>query len=157
MAEPCGLVDLVLLPQYGAVRLVLIEAKASLAPDAASKVVGQLLMYYGGALMLGSDGLQRLREFATRYPERATGRSKVSPKALTCGLTPPQEAWNAMYSGTRLKPDQVQLFIGLDGEPHRALEPTLRALRRHGLNIGYCLVRNGAIDRVITAAAFSEE
>ena len=49
-AETCGRVDVMLLPTSGPTRLVLVEAKVTKAPDAASKVVGQLLMYYGGAL-----------------------------------------------------------------------------------------------------------
>lgn len=145
VAEPCGLIDLVLLPATGPTRLVLIEAKASSSRDSASKVVGQLLMYYGGALMLGSDGLQFLREFATQYAEKATGKTKVSAKALTGGLTPPSKAWEAMYNGARVAPDEIQLFIGLDGEPHRAFEHTLQALSRHGLKVGYCIVKNGKL------------
>lgn len=156
IAEPCGLIDLVLLPRTGPIRLVLIEAKASHARDAASKVMGQLLMYYGGALMLGSDGLDRLRDFASQHEEIAKGKTKISPKALTGGLTPPTKAWKAMSGGTLLKPDEIQLFIALDGEPHRAFAPTLRALSQHGLRIGYCIVRNGAIDFVTSRVAPQE-
>jgi len=152
VAEPCGLIDLILLPESGPIRLVLIEAKARSSPDSASKVVGQLLMYYAGALMLGSNGLEILRDFATQYPEKAMATTKVSPKALTGGVTPPSKAWEAMYSGTRLTPSEIQLFIGLDGDPHRAFEPTLRALRQHGLNVGYCIVRDGTISVVPSTA-----
>jgi len=153
VAEPCGLIDLVLLPPTGPVRLVLIEAKASSSPDSASKVVGQLLMYYGGALMLGSTGLRILPEFAKQHPEKATGTTKVSPKALTGGQTPPTKAWEKMYSGDQLAPHEIKLFIGLDGEPHRAFEPTLKALSRHGLNIGYCIVESGKISVVQSTVA----
>jgi len=51
-----GRVDVMLLPKKGAVRLVLVEAKLRNSRDSASKVIGQLLMYYGGALRLGSKG-----------------------------------------------------------------------------------------------------
>ena len=45
VAQRSGAVDIVLLPQNSPFRLVLGEAKAASAPDAGSKVVGQLLMY----------------------------------------------------------------------------------------------------------------
>jgi hypothetical protein len=58
-----GLADIVLLPKDPD-HLVLVEAKAATAHDAACKVVGQLLMYYYGALRLGSEGLVVMRKFA---------------------------------------------------------------------------------------------
>jgi len=148
VAEPCGSVDLILLPPEGPTRLVLVEAKASSAPDAAVKVIGQLLMYYAGALMLGSDGLDFLQRYAESDAERAGSTTKISPKALTGGLSPGRAAWDAMYGGTPMTPEQIQLFVALDGEPHRAFVPTLRALsRHHGLAIGYCVVKGGAVVR----------
>ncbi len=45
VAPHCGRVDVMLLPISGPPRLVLVEAKRSEATDAASKVIGQLLMY----------------------------------------------------------------------------------------------------------------
>lgn len=148
IAEPCGLVDLVLLPTTGTKRLVLIEAKAITAYDSASKVVGQLLMYYGGALMLGSHGIESLRKFAEHHRAKATATTKISPRALTGGLTPPRTAWDKLYRGNPIKPDEIQLFIALNGEPRRAFKPTLRALSHHGLDIGYCVVRRGKIELV---------
>lgn len=146
VAEPCGLVDVILLPREGPTQLVLVEAKASAAPDAAAKVVGQLLMYYAGALMLGCDGIIRMRQFAEQQPERARSTTKISPKALTGGLSPGGKSWAAMYGGTKVRPDQVMLFVALDGEPHRAFAPTLRTLSlHHGLNIGDCVVRGGVL------------
>jgi hypothetical protein len=115
IAEPCGLVDLVLLPTTGPKRLVLIEVKAITAQDSASKVVGQLLMYYGGALMLKSDGIESLRRFAEQHRVRATSTTKISPKALTGGLTPPRRAWDKLYRGNPIKPEEIQLFIALNG------------------------------------------
>jgi len=128
---------------------VLIEAKASLAQDAASKVVGQLLMYYAGALMLGSAGVHALQDFAIKHPERAQSTSWISPKMLSDGISPPAKAFEALYQGRRLTPSEVYLFVALDGEAHRALEPTLLALREHHhLHIGLVLVRGGQIERV---------
>ena len=146
IAQPCGLVDLVLLPEAGPTRLVLVEAKSSRAPDAAAKVIGQLLMYYAGALMLGANGLAMLRAFAHDNPDRARGTTKISPKALTGGLSPGNRAWSAMYSGDKLRPEEIALFVALDGEPHRALVPTLAVLKRyHNLPVGYCIVRDGHV------------
>jgi hypothetical protein len=146
---PTGRVDVVLLPRTGSVRLVLVEAKAAVAQDAASKVVGQLLMYYAGALMLGSEGVRALQEFAVKYPEQAQSTSWISPKMLSGGVSPPPKAFEALYQGRRLTPKEVHLFVALDGEAHRALEPTLLALREHhGLHIGFVLVRGGKIERV---------
>jgi hypothetical protein len=139
----------VLLPLHGPVRLVLVEAKTAAAQDAASKVVGQLLMYYAGALMLGSAGIRALREFAIKYPERARGTSWVSPKMLSGGVSPPQKAFEVLYKGRRLTPQQVHLFVALDGDAHRGFEPTLQTLREHhGLPIGFVLVRGGKIEKV---------
>lgn len=153
IAEPCGLIDLVLLPVTGRKRVVLIEAKASNAPDSASKVVGQLLMYYGGALRLGSDGVEILRNFAEQHRVKAIATTKISPKAFTGGLTPAKKAWDKMYKGTPIAPEEIQLFIALNGDPHRAFEPTLKALSCHGLDIGYCIVRRGKIDFVMPPVA----
>jgi hypothetical protein len=155
VAEPCGLIDLILLPVTGRKRVVLIEAKASNAPDSASKVVGQLLMYYGGALMLGSDGIEILRTFAEQHREKAIATTKISPKALTGGLTPAKQAWDKMYRGTPIKPEEIQLFIALNGDPHRAFEHTLKALRCHGLDIGYCIVRRSRVEVVMPPVARS--
>jgi hypothetical protein len=55
---PSGAVDVVLLPNRGQIKLVLVETKVSSAADANSKVIGQLLMYYTGALTLVSRGVR---------------------------------------------------------------------------------------------------
>lgn len=149
VSMPTGRVDVILLPVDGPVEIVLVEAKAATAPDAASKVVGQLLMYYAGALMLGSAGVRALRRFAVDHPERARSTAWVSPKMLTGGVSPPSDAFAALYRGRRLTPAQVHLFVALDGNAHRALEPTLDVLRQyHGLRIGSVLVRDGGIEKV---------
>lgn len=143
---PTGLVELMLLPKDGPERLVLIEAKAADATDAASKVVGQLLMYYSGALMLGSDGLKALRRFAADQAELAQSTTRISPRMLTGGISPPYKAFEALYRGRRLTPSEVRLFIALDGDAHLALDQTLDVLREHhGLQIGFVTVRNGEV------------
>ncbi len=154
VAEPCGAVDLMLLPLSGATRLVLVEAKSSKARDAGAKVVGQLLMYYAGSLMLGTEGLRMLQEYARDFPERARSSTKISPKALTRGLSPQGKAWPALYAGTPLRPADLQLFVAFDGEPHRAFTPVLSTLsQNHGLRLGYCVVQSGRIKRVELSAA----
>jgi hypothetical protein len=149
VSMPTGRVDIVLLPRDGPVHLVLIEAKAAVAQDAASKVIGQLLMYYAGALMLGSEGLRSFKEFAINHSDKAKSTSWISPKMLSGGISPPSKAFEALYQGRRLTPAQVHLFVALDGEAHRALEPILRILHEHHqLHIGLVLVRDGQIERV---------
>jgi len=56
MGRGYGVVDVALLPLKGPHRLVLIEAKQSVTQDVTSKVIGQLLMYYAGALCVGARG-----------------------------------------------------------------------------------------------------
>jgi hypothetical protein len=144
-----GVVDLGLFPQNGPVRLVLVEAKAFDAHDAASKCVGQLMMYYAGALMLGSDGLDALHSYARGDSDRAHSESRTSLRMLAKTKSNP-EAWEVMSGGQPVTPNQVRLFLALDGEPRQALEPILECLRdRHLLHIGLVLVRDGVIVRVV--------
>jgi hypothetical protein len=153
VAERCGTVDLMLLPRSGPVRLVLVEAKATRAPDAASKVVGQLLMYYAGALMLGARGLQMLESLAVRHADYARSLNRVTPKRLTGGLSPPTRAWQELYTGTKLRPDELRLFVAFDGQPHEAFAATLATLwEHHRVPLGYCVVAHGAVASVMTPA-----
>ena len=57
MGPDYGVADLVFLPQGGKHKLVIVEAKQASSADAKIKVVGQLLMYYAGALELGLAGM----------------------------------------------------------------------------------------------------
>lgn len=77
VALTCGRVDVGLLPSKGPKKLVLVEAKSFNAPDAASKVVGQLLMYYAGALTLGSKGVACLFAFAQDESARDTSKKSL--------------------------------------------------------------------------------
>ncbi len=147
IALPSGAVDVVLLPKSGPIKLVLVEAKVSSAADAGSKVIGQLLMYYAGALMLGAEGLQRLKTFAEKSPDVARQTARISPKKLTDGMySSPEDAWEALYQGKKLEPEEIRLFIALNGKPHRALEPTLAALKQHHrIAIELIFVMNGKV------------
>lgn len=143
-----GRLDVGLLPLDGSVQLVLVEAKAAAAPDAASKVIGQLLMYYAGALLLGTEGVAAIREFISRFPEEARSNSKKSQVRLG-GASPSAKGWEALTRGARLRPDQLRMFVALDSDPHHALEPLQSTLfKHHGLAIGLVVVRDGRIEKV---------
>ncbi len=145
VSPPAGRVDVMLLPVTGPYRLVLVEAKRCAAPDAASKVSGQLLMYYAGALSLGANGLRLLRRFASN-PSAARTYEPKSAKQLTSGVSPPAAAWAQLQAGEPLAPSDIALFIALDGPPPAALQGVLSVLAaHHGLRIGLVVVREGAI------------
>jgi hypothetical protein len=132
-----GRVDVMLLPRDGPKKLVLVEAKHSEARDAISKVIGQLVMYYAGALRIGQVGLECYRRYAVEYRERALSSTWISPKALTGGMSPPEKAWEHIRSGRRIQPNEVALFVGLTAPPHDALLEAVEVLKeRHSLLIG---------------------
>jgi hypothetical protein len=152
IGQPSGLVDIVLLPRVGPVDLVLVEAKAVTSSDATSKVIGQLLMYYAGALSFGQNGLALLRRFAEKHADEAQGHKKISPKRLTGGLTPATSAWKVLQDGPPLSPERIQLWVAFDQKPHDAFIDVVRVLReRHALHIGYCVVQNCRVSRVVGA------
>lgn len=126
-----GIVDVALFPLRGRHRIVLIEVKQGTAQDATSKVVGQLLMYYAGALELGLRGIRHMREFAVMHPRKARGVSQKSLKTLSGGISPPDEAWRELRKGRKLKPSQIRLLVGLDDEPSAGLKGALTRLARH--------------------------
>ena len=141
-----GRLDLGLLPIDGSRELVLIEAKAASSADAAAKVIGQLLMYYAGALQLGAQGLACLRAYASAERTEACSTLKKSVLRFSGGIVPKAAAWSHVQGGQPLRPEQVALFLALDAEPPRALRPTLAVLQRqHGLQIGLIIVQNGQI------------
>jgi len=153
IADTSGAVDVVLLPQTGSFKLVLVEAKAASAQDAGSKVVGQLLMYYAGALKLGLDGICALAKFAGASPTVAHSIPRISPQKVMGGLGSNEQCFEALTMGGRLTPKDLALFIALDNEPRHTLVPTLKILRElHGLHIGLVLVRGGSIDLILPAA-----
>lgn len=154
LADTSGAVDVVLLPPPdSSFKLVLVEAKAASAQDAGSKVVGQLLMYYAGALKLGLDGICALEKFARASPSVAHSIPRISPQKVMGGLGSNAQCFEALKMGDRLTPKDIALFIALDNEPRHTLVPTLNILRGlHGLHIGLVLVRGGSIDLVLPAA-----
>jgi hypothetical protein len=132
-----GIVDVMLLPLRGPHRVVLIEAKRSISPDVSSKVIGQLLLYYAGALQFGSIGIRHMKNFATNHTERARNTKPKLLKTLSGGITPPDAAWMEMQKGRKLQPHQVGLYIALDALPGKGLKSTLSLLEsQHGLRIG---------------------
>ena len=146
-----GCPDVVMLPRSGPHRIVLIEAKAAKAKDAASQVVGQLLMYYGGALTLGSIGLEHYLEYAARNPDQAKDHRRTSVAALAGKLYRKGAGDGPLIQGKPLDPGEIGLFIAMDQQPHPSLMPTLAALRLHnGIQIGVLVVSEGKITSVET-------
>ena len=148
LAKESGAVDVLLIPQGGPIRLALIETKVALAPDAACKVVGQLLMYYAGALELGSQGIETLRNFAGHCADIAHHTKRISPQKVVRNVDgihcTNDQAMELLRYGKSVTPEEIALFIALDGKPHHVLQPLLGNLRElHGLNIGLVVVRNG--------------
>lgn len=138
-----GLVDVMLLPRSGQVKLALVEAKHATAPDASSKVIGQLLMYYAGALDIGAAGLERLRSYAVSNREKALSSTWISPKEITGGVSPAPAAWKVIEAGGKLRPEEIGLFIALNNPPHEALRIAIDKLyQHHGLLIKIVIVQN---------------
>src|SRR5439155_11738381 len=104
-------VDVVLIPQDGPIRLVLVETKAARAANAACKVIGQLLMYYAGALTFGLDGINVLREFARNFQNVALTIPRKSPQKVLHNvkgvLYPNSRCLELLTNGTSLNPNEV--------------------------------------------------
>ena len=128
-----GVVDLVLIPSEGPRRLVLVEVKGGNNVEGHAKVIGQLLLYFTGALKIGTNGLDLMRDFARARSEVALRESMTSLKMLSGGVMPPDAAWAALRAGERIAPDQIHLCIGLDREPSSQLQETVALVRGHGL------------------------
>ena len=143
--ENCGTVDIMLLPTDTSLhKLVLVEAKHIKAPDAAAKVVGQLLMYYAGALRLGRDSIGRLHTFG--LPAKSVDL-KVRPLNFIAAQrvvklpssTPDRKraSWDMMYAGDKLLPQDIGLYVAIDGMPRRSLCHIIgRLYDSHCLDIG---------------------
>ena len=132
-----GFVDLLLLPIRGSHRVVLVEAKLATAPDAAGKVIGQLLLYYAGLLRFGTRGIRMLREFTAMNPKKARSCSSKPFKALTGGRFDRDSAWREFQKGRKIGPHQIALFVAINGEPQESLKASLQTLSEsHNLQIG---------------------
>ena len=137
MGPGFGVADLVILPQRGKHKLVIVEAKRASSADAKIKVLGQLLMYYAGALEFGLSGVRLLRRYAVERHAHARSHQRSSLKAISGGITPPEAAWAALRRGRRLRPDNIRLIAAMDCEPGIALRHALTALdQHHGLDVG---------------------
>lgn len=148
LADKSGAVDVVLLPQKGSTRLVLIETKVATAADANGKVVGQLLMYYGGALTMGLDGIELLRQFSRNFQDEAHRIERKSPQKVLLKVSGKLysnlKAMKRLTKGTRLTPKEIALFIAVDNKPHHTLQPLLQKLQKfHKIRIGLIVVQNG--------------
>ncbi|HYR77961.1 MAG TPA: hypothetical protein VEM96_19245 [Pyrinomonadaceae bacterium] len=156
LADSSGAVDVVLIPQGGPVRLVLVEAKSASAADAGCKVVGQLLMYYAGALTFGLDGVELLRKFAQNFQDDALSIPRISPQKVIDKVLgarhPNTHCFELLTTGIHLTPKEVALFVALNDKPHHVLLPLLRMLREsHALPIGLVVVRGGEPELVLSA------
>lgn len=136
MGPGFGVADLVILPQRGKHKLVIVEAKRASSADANIKVVGQLLMYYAGALEFGLSGVRSMRKYAVERHASARSHARSSLKAISGGITPPKAAWASLQKGRRLTPGNVRLVVALDSKPGKALRYALTALgEHHGLDV----------------------
>lgn len=146
VAPEAGRIDIMLFPVSGRHRLVLVEAKRYSAADAPSKVIGQLLMYYAGALSLGMNGLDLLCKFAKEYPDEARGTNWISAQRV-CGGIGKEEAWERLQSGGKLLQEDIALLIAIDDKPRNSLCQVVSVLRDHKLRIDIVVVKNGDIKK----------
>lgn len=140
-----GRLDVLLLPRSGPHKLVLVETKVSTAADADGKCVGQLLKYFSFALRIGSRGRERLVEYATNYPLDAHAERPTTPKRML-GLRHESHGTLLLGEGDPITPQEIGLFIAIDGKCHGALPVVTGTLSRHfGLQIGIAIVENGDV------------
>jgi adenylyl- and sulfurtransferase ThiI len=77
-----------------------------------------------------------MRGFASEYARFARSATPKSLKMLSGGISPPEAAWRELQKGRKVRPEQIALFVALDGEPSTALKSALKALaQHHKLNI----------------------
>jgi hypothetical protein len=131
MSRSTGRVDLMILPTTGKTRLALVEVKRAASYDAASKVIGQLIMYYAAALKIGLDGLERIRQFAAMHREAAQSPNNTSLNVLAGGAPSQEVGWRLLQEGRKLKPGEIDLFLALDGNPPPKLIDSLHLLKNH--------------------------
>ena len=111
-----GMPDVLLLPQAGPHRLVIVEAKRSTSTDASTgEVVEQLLKYFAECVRFGSEGLVLLTKFIIRKPSRAHDKEKVRPMDLVTDGTESPQVYSRMFKGETLTPEEIGLFTALAG------------------------------------------
>ncbi len=137
MGPGFGVADLVLLPERGPHKLVIVEAKQSSSLDAAGRVIGQVLMYYVGARHFGTRGLKHLRQFAACNTKSTRSLRPTSLRMLSGGVSPRDEAWAELQKGRKLSFEQIRLLIALDAPPPESLKAILKLLKvENGIDIG---------------------
>lgn len=145
-----GLVDLVFLPKNHQHKLVLVEAKHFTNAEAGEKVIGQLLKYYSFALRVGENGLRLMREFSEANTKIACSPKKITPQQI-CGGVVRELAMPQMELGRKIKPQEIGLYVAVDGEVERSLLEIINVMRtHHKLNIGVIQVKKTTICRVDT-------
>jgi hypothetical protein len=108
--EGFGAVDLLLLPESGRHRVVLIEVKHADSKDTPGRLVGQLLAYYLACLRLGAEGLDCLRTFANG-PDAHHTRGKSLQMLSGLGRGSKHQDLQRLRSGDPITPEQVALLI----------------------------------------------
>lgn len=157
--EGGGQPDVVLLPSAGAHRLVIIEAKYVKETD--GKVVGQLRKYHEEAQdRLRSGGLELLRNFARDDPEKARDKETTRMQAI-CGGIHRDEAQEKMKTGSKLKPEEIGLFVAIEGgpPPDSVERELVKACEDHGLNMGVVILEEGlprVIRKIVVANRITE-
>jgi hypothetical protein len=144
-SDDSGRIDLMLLPEGGKFRLGLVEAKCLKAPDAEAKVIGQLLKYYACAISdLGTEGVERYRAYANEQMCAAHCERPTTPQHVCNGKNV-----KCLSRGIKLKPEDIALFVAIDGAPSKTLRRIITLLRdKHDLDIGILRVSNGRIKRI---------
>ena len=132
----CGIVDLVLFPKDHKHKIALIEAKHLKNPEATGKVVGQLLRYYAHVLMMGSDGLKRITDYAENNPEVSLSKGRTTFQKM-CGGINRKRATPIIMQGEKLRPEEIGLYIAIDGDAKQSLLHITSVLKEHhNLSIG---------------------
>ena len=131
-----GQVDLALFPRFGKKKVILVEAKRSLAQDSKSKVIGQMMMYLTGALKLSEEGIRLYRNYGRNHVEQARSSNRTSPKQVA-GTKSALAGWEVLTTGKPITRDQVSVYLATDDE----VSPQLRAIvdylaNHHGLHLG---------------------
>jgi hypothetical protein len=138
-----GIADLLIFPNKGQHRVVIVEAKKSTSSDATGKVLGQLLLYYTGIRQVGLHGVRLMKNHAVKKNASSRSQNPISLKMLSGGISPPSEAWKVLQKGRKLKPDQIAMFVAIDGPPSDSLKAAVDLLSsEHNLKVGIISLMN---------------
>lgn len=135
-----GRLDVLLLPDSGPHKLVLVECKVSTAPDADGKCLGQLLKYFTFAMRIGYEGIRRLNQYASDCTDAAHADGPTTPR-MVLGLKNELDGECRLHTGRCLKPSQIGLFIATDGQPYATLPQICASLAQNfGLYVTIAVV-----------------